>query len=355
MSADVLPQLRTVQARVEAGAGFEPAGVFPRFEEPLFAKLRAAGYHRLALQLPAGLARNGADLAAELAKKSGARVDLAARSCFGACDVPEAGEVPGAEAAVVLGHAPIPNIRLPLPTYFVEMRERAGDTAALSRTVVQAQLPRSLGLVASIQHLDLVEPLRSALAEVGYTVRVATGDHRLAYAAQALGCNYSPVEALAGEVEGFLFLGTGAFHPRGLALAVDRPVWPLDPLRNEIEPPVDRASLLRERWLRVASARDAERWGVLVSSFAGQFRGAMAESLRRRAEARGRSATLLAFGRLDPADLQGRAFDAYVNTACPRIATDDAELYDRPILTPPEFLMAIGEEPLEPYRFDTFR
>jgi len=43
-----------------------------------------------------------------------------------------------------------------------------------------------------------------------------------------------------------------------------------------------------------------------------------------------------------------------VNTACPRIALDDGANYPKPVLTPPEFLMAIGELPLEPYRFDTY-
>jgi 2-(3-amino-3-carboxypropyl)histidine synthase len=289
MSDDLNPPSPSSLPRVEASEGFEPAGVFPSLGEPLYEQLRRAGHRRIALQVPAGLLRNAAQLAATLGDRSGARVTLAARSCFGACDVPEAGEVPGAEACVVLGHAPIPNIRLPLPTYFVEMREPGGDPGALAATVAAASLPRSLGLVASVQHLDLVGPLTHALGERGYTVRTATGDRRLAYTAQALGCNYSPAEALRGEVEGFLFLGTGEFHPRGLALTVDLPVWSLDPLQNRLEPPIDRASLIKERLLRVAMARDAQHWGILVSSFAGQFRGAMAESLRRRAEARGRT------------------------------------------------------------------
>ncbi|HEV2449814.1 MAG TPA: diphthamide biosynthesis enzyme Dph2 [Thermoplasmata archaeon] len=355
MDDSSLPMAKWAPARAEAGQGYAPAGQYARFDSVLFEALRRAGHRRLALQLPAGLVRNGADLAAQLSEATGARVDLASRSCFGACDVPERGEVPGAEAAVVLGHAPIPNIRLPLPTYFVEMREAGGNPARLAEIVRAAGLPRRLGLLASIQHLDLVPPLVEELRNLGWSLRTAPGDGRLAYDAQALGCNYSPAEKLEPEVDGFLFLGTGTFHPRGLALATRRPVWPLDPLREELEPPMDRDRIVRERLIRVALARDAKRWGILVSSFAGQFRGAMAESLRLRAEARGRSATVVAFGRLDPADLAGRAFDAYVNTACPRIATDDAASYERPVLTPPEFLMAIGDEPLETYRFDTFR
>jgi 2-(3-amino-3-carboxypropyl)histidine synthase len=331
------------------------AGVFPEWGPALFAALRAKGHTRLALQVPAGLIRNAEGRVRELAEATGARVTLVARACFGACDVPGREEVPGAEAVVALGHSPIPNVRLPLPTYFVEMRLPNPEVAPLADLLDRAGVPRRLGLVCSIQHLDLVDPLRAALAERGYTVPVRAGDRRLKYATQALGCNYSSSEAVAGEVDGFLFLGTGKFHPEGLALATAKPVWSLDPLQREVVPPIDREALVARRLLRVAQAHEARRWGILVSSFAGQHRPAMAEALRRRAESAGREATVIEFGRLDLRDLQGRDLDAYVNTACPRIAIDDAPLFERPVLTPPEFLMALGELPMQPYRFDTYR
>ncbi len=80
----------------------------------------------------------------------------------------------------------------------------------------------------------------------------------------------------------------------------------------------------------------------------------MAATLAERARRHGRAATILLSDRIDPRDLEGRDIEAYVNTACPRIALDDAGLYPRPMLTPPEFLMALGELPFEPYRFDTY-
>jgi 2-(3-amino-3-carboxypropyl)histidine synthase len=334
--------------------GSSAAGVFPEWGEALFVALRNAGVRRIALQVPAGLIPEGPGLAARLSAGTGARVRLLARACFGACDVPSADEAPDAEAAVVLGHAPIPNVRLPLPTYFVEMRDGAGDPEALAQTVRAAGLPERLGLVAAVQHLDLVDPLVAALARRGFDARTATGDRRLAYRAQALGCNYTGAETLRDAVDAFVFLGSGRFHPVGLAYAVDRPVYALDPRRGVLEPPIDREGLLRRRLLTVASVRDAPRWGILVSSFAGQNRSATAEAMRRRAEAHGRSAETVVFGRLDPTDLVGQPFDAYVNTACPRIALDDAALYPKPVLTPPEFLMALGERPLAEYRFDTY-
>ena len=328
--------------------------VFPTLGPALFDALRSAGPERIVLQVPAGLVRNAHDLAARLREAVGVPVVLATRPCFGACDFPSRDEAPRADVAVVLGHAPIPNVPLVRRTFFVEMREPGGDPEALATTVAAGGLPRRLGLVVSVQHLDLVAPLTAALARRGYDVRVGRGDRRLAYAAQALGCNYTGAEAVAGDVEAFLFVGTGRFHPLGLAFAVERPVWSLDPLQNALEPPIDRGALVRRRQLVVASVRDARRWGILVSTLAGQNRGASALALQERARAHGREAELLLFDRLDPRDLEGRALDAYVNTACPRIALDDGPNYPKPVLTPPEFLMALGELPLAPYRFDTY-
>lgn len=330
------------------------ARVFATVGPELWEAMRAARPKRVVLQVPAGLVRNAHDLAAQLRDATGIPVDLAARPCFGACDFPSMAEAPRADLAVVLGHAPIPNVPLTRPTFFVEMRQPGGDPENLARIVAEAGLPRRLGLVASVQHLDLVEPLRAALGRRGYEVRVGTGDRRLAYPGQALGCNYTGAEAVSDEVDAFLFLGTGRFHPVGLAFAVDRPVYALDPLRGELEPPVDRGALIRERQLVVAGVRDARRWGILVSTFAGQNRSPTALRLQERARARGWDAEILLFDRLDGRDLEGRAFDAYVNTACPRIALDDGRQYPKPILTPPEFLMVLGELPLEPYRFDTY-
>ncbi len=331
-----------------------PGRVFATVGPELFEALRSGGHSKIVLQVPAGLVRNAHELAARIRAETGVPVVLAARPCFGACDFPSLAEAPGADAAVLLGHSPIPNVPRNRATYFVEMREPTGDPKALARVVHEAHLPPRLGLVASIQHLDMVGALTEELAALGHALVVGSGDRRLAYAAQALGCNYTSAESISGTVDAFLFLGTGQFHPLGLAFAVAKPVYALDPLRGTLEPPIDRERLIARRLLRVAGCRDARRFGILVSSFPGQDRSGTALALQRRAQTHGRDAEIIVFDRLDPRDLEGRALDAYVNTACPRIALDDADLYAKPMLTPPEFLMALGELPMVPYRFDTY-
>ncbi|HEY6237960.1 MAG TPA: diphthamide biosynthesis enzyme Dph2 [Thermoplasmata archaeon] len=331
-----------------------PGRVFATFGPELFDAVRAAGHRKIVLQVPAGLVRNAHDLGRQLHEAVGVPVVLATRACFGACDFPSQDEAPGTDAAVVLGHAPIPNVARQRTMYFVEMRDPRGDPAQLAATLDAAGVPRRLGLVVSVQHLDLVGPLSESLRASGRTVEVGEGDHRLAYPGQALGCNYTSAESIQDRVDAYVFLGTGRFHPLGLAFAVDRPVWSLDPVQGTLEPPIDRATLIGRRQLLVAGCRDARRFGILVSSFAGQDRSGMGLALQRRARASGREAEILVFDRLDPRDLEGRDVDAYVNTACPRIALDDSALYPRPMLTPPEFLMVLGELPMAPYRFDTY-
>ncbi len=343
-----------MSAAGSAATGRSPDAVFPSVGPALFDALKASGAHRIVLQVPAGLIRDAAKLAAELRERSGIPVDLASRACFGACDPPTSDEAPRADLAVVLGHAPIPNAPPGRTTYFVEMRDPAGEPEALAHAVAEGGLPRSIGLVASVQHLDLLPRLEQALRAQGYDPKIGRGDRRLAYAGQALGCNYTGAEQVASGVDGFLFVGTGRFHPLGLAFAVDRPVWAIDPRRGVLEAPLDRGALVRRRQLLVASVRDAERWGIVVSTFVGQNRSPTARALQARAELHGKRAEILLAQRLDPSDLLGRDLEAYVNTACPRIALDDSANYPKPMLTPPEFLMALGELPLEPYRFDTY-
>ena len=330
------------------------SAVFPNIGPDLNEAIRRMSQRKVVLQVPAGLVRDAHVLARQLEEATERRVVVLARACFGACDLPTPDEAPGAELAVVLGHAPIPNIPLPLPTLFVEMRDPAGDPEKIAEAVTSARVPRRLGIVASVQHLDLIPGLVDSLRRRGYEAVTGEGDRRLGHPSQALGCNYTGAEAIAGSVDAFLFVGTGRFHPIGLAYAVGQPVWAFDPRQNVLTPPVDRTSLIAVRLLRIAQARDARNWGILVSSFVGQDRTPTALALQRRAREKGREAEILVFGRLEPGDLEGRSLDAYVNTACPRIALDDSDLYPKPVLTPPEFLMAIGDLPLDRYVFDTF-
>lgn len=116
-----------------------------------------------------------------------------------------------------------------------------------------------------------------------------------------------------------------------------------------------RDRVLRQRFAAIEAARrrGGKRFAVLVSTKPGQFRLRMAEAIKKKVEARGGEAVIVQVDTLTPENLQYfRHMDAWVNTACPRVATDDYAKFPVPMLTPPELEIVLGERAWEDYAFD---
>jgi 2-(3-amino-3-carboxypropyl)histidine synthase len=96
-------------------------------------------------------------------------------------------------------------------------------------------------------------------------------------------------------------------------------------------------------------------FGIIVSKKIGQVRMEMAADLKRLAEKHGRAAEIFLMDLVSPDFLEGYRVDAWVNTACPRIAIEDYLQYKKPILTPPEFEIVLGERNWKDYQFDEIR
>jgi 2-(3-amino-3-carboxypropyl)histidine synthase len=95
---------------------------------------------------------------------------------------------------------------------------------------------------------------------------------------------------------------------------------------------------------------DAEEWGVIFCTKIGQGRWDQAQEIVENND----NAYLITMDEVTPDRLTNFGMDAYVNTGCPRITTDDGPQFKQPMLTPQEYRIAIGEEPLEDLAFDTF-
>jgi len=191
------------------------------------------------------------------------------------------------------------------------------------------------------------------LENEGKTVVVKEG--RGTGKAQVLGCNFSAIEDLS--VDAFLYLGSGNFHPLGIKLSTHKPVIIADPYRNEartIDQFADR--ILRIRFAKITRAREAGKFGVIVSSKKGQQRMELAQSLRKMLQKKGKEAYIILLDDVSPELLMPFTdLDAFIITACPRIAIDDANMYKKPLLTPEELLIVLDEKKWEDYRIDEIR
>ena len=306
------------------------------------------------LQFPDGFKRKAIGIAEEIEKQTDARVLISANPCFGACDVDTwlSGIV---DLLFHFGHAEIPEIGVQVPnTIFIEAESRIDPIPVVEKAVNEIEELGSIkggkgcvGLVSTVQFVHTLPCVQRHLAEQGIRGVIKSGDSRIAHPGLVLGCNFSAVP----DCDLHLYIGTGDFHALGVAIATKKQVIIADPVMCEVRKPnVDK--VLRQRCAAIERSLGAQSFGILVSTRPGQCRKELASDLREIGRAHGLDAHILIADMVTPEVLLPFSVDFFVNTACPRIAIDDAMRYPVPMLTPAEFAVAIGEMKWEDLVFD---
>jgi 2-(3-amino-3-carboxypropyl)histidine synthase len=235
---------------------------------------------------------------------------------------------------------------------FVEVRLDY-DITGLLLPVLDRLAPR-VGLVTTVQHLHQLKALKEWLEVNGRAVRIGQGDRRVKHAGQVLGCNVSAASSIKDNVDQFLFLGSGDFHPLAVSLATGKPVIILDPLMQEVRDVEQlKERILRQRHGAISLASGAKSFGIIISSKPGQQRKALAERLRELVIGKGLKASLIVMDNVSPDQLLSFQVDAFVSTACPRLAIDDYLRYRKPMLTPMELEVGLGVRSWGDYVFDS--
>jgi 2-(3-amino-3-carboxypropyl)histidine synthase len=354
----------------------------------LMERIQANDNRLIALQVPEGLKMQALEMMDSIETETSAKVILAADPCYGACDlVHDKMQMMGVELVAHMGHSQM-NIDSGMPTQFIDVtydgdpelkpvlayleahramaRERMHNQPApeaLSEEDAQDRFMDAvgrlapltgtkLGLVGSIQHLHLLPDFHDRLEEAGFEVEIPIGGARLSFPGQVLGCNYSGDDDSIGH---YLFLGSGDFHPIGLVLHTGKPLAMLDPYTGDAEEmSLERIErILRQRFGLIMASGEAQRFGILIGEKPGQMRRSLALRMKRLLEKHGKKGYLLALEHVGPDLIDFYPVDAFVNTACPRIAIDDAVRYQKPLITPFELEVALGEKKWETgYQFD---
>ena len=336
------------------GEDEEPGHAFDLHVETIVEAVRERGAGLVALQLPEGLKRRAMELVEGSEASTDAVVIVSADPCYGACDLIDAQLEPlGVDMVVHVGHTPMGDTPPRIPTVFVDARSTLSVDEAVSKAIPLLPAGGRVGLLATTQHRDGMTRAGEALTEAGHEVVVGQGGRRLAFPGQVLGCDLSAARAVAGEVDAFLLLGGGTFHAAGVSMATGKPVVLADVetgTARTVEE--DRDRLLRRRAAVIARAGDATTFGILVESRPGQQRWELARTLRDHLREAGRRPVLLLLREVHPDSLLTMGLDAYISTACPRIAVDDQSSYPMPVLTPQELLILLGRADWTGYALD---
>ena len=303
-------------------------------------QLKSRNATRVAVQLPEGLKRNAAEISREL-KNEGFDVMISGDACWGACDL-SLDALEWADVLVHVGHTPVTSEKNVIYLPF----QQDIPLEILESAVPQLQKYDSVGITTTIQHAHQTKAICSWLNERGVNAVIGTGSSRTPLDGQVLGCTYA--SAKNANAEAYLFIGTGVFHAIGVSLATKKPTFALDPFADGILQEVSADRLLRKRFAQIEKAKQAKTFGILLSSKSGQARRELAERLA----ALNENAVIILIREISEMQLRNLGFDAYVNTACPRLALDDQSRFPVPVLSPAEFEIVLGKRSWDDYVID---
>lgn len=347
----------------------EDEKLFPSFDvdiEGILQTVSRNGYTKVLLQGPEGLKRGLVQLAEIIEDRTMSLVWVDGDPCYGACDhAGERAKVLGADALIHLGHSDIPSMErgysVPIHFFPLEMRTEMEMIHGGLGKIINKMAGMKVSFFTTIQHMSLLNEVRGRLREAGIKVHIGDPGEREELPGQVIGCSFSAAKGIPEDVDTLLFLGTGRFHPLGLALSSGREVHTMDPLTGEVgvvgKEEIDK--MLRSRFGHINSFKDRLLKkgivGIIIGFKPGQRRTSLAECLIDLLRERKIRSKMIIMDHMDPMKLKALGIDLVVSTACPRIAMDDSIKYTDEgitILTPVELRIALGILSWSDFTFD---
>ncbi|KZX15689.1 putative diphthamide synthesis protein [Methanobrevibacter cuticularis] len=312
-------------------------------------KIKKVNAKTVGLQFPEGLKTQAITVARAIQKETEVNVIISGDPCFGACDVSDMRMNGGIDLIVHYAHTPLP-IKYDVPTLFIEAYSKVKVEETLNNALEYLKDYSKIALATTTQHLHLLDEIKDHLEDNGK--EIVLGSSKSTKRGQVLGCNFSSIKNL--DAEAYLFIGSGNFHPLGIHLFTNAPVISADPYSGEARDISDFADkILRIRFARILKAKEAKKWGILISSKEGQHRIELAKEIKKTLEDDGMEGFLILLDNINPdALLPYMDLEAFVVTACPRIAIDDSQMYKKPIITPQELEIVLNKRDWESYQLD---
>ena len=179
-------------------------------------------------------------------------------------------------------------------------------------------LPRKLGIVTTIQHLHEMKKVVDYLWKKEIKTVVC---------GQVLGCDAGAAVKHKDDVDAFLYVGTGEFHPIGVALQTGKDVFVLNPGSMKVRKLGDDEveKIMKKKKGMLAKFHNSSVIGVLLTTKQGQaeVQGGLKRAKNLEKKYPEKKFYYFICDTLDFSELENFPFvECWLNTMCPRVTED---------------------------------
>ena len=309
-------------------------------------RVRTSGAKKIALQLPEGLllfATTISDIITQFCP--GTSTTIMGDVTYGACCIDDyTARALGCDMLVHYAHScliPVSVTQIQTLYVFVDI---GIDVSHLLATIERNFKPGSrIAMVGTIQFNATLHGTAPQLRNAGYDVVIP----QIAPLSKGeiLGCT-SPALKDEDKIDSILYLGDGRFHLESAMIHNPTiPAYRYDPYSRRLtHETYDHEQMMSLRSDAIRSAGKAKKWGLILGSLGRQGNPHTMTMIEQRLQEKGIPWVNLLLSEIFPGKL-GMMDDVecWVQVACPRLSIDWGYAFPRPLLTPYEALVVLGE------------
>lgn len=306
-------------------------------------KIRDTKAKRVALQMPEGLLMFACPISDIIQKFTDADTIIMGDVTYGACCIDDHSAIAlGADLLIHYGHScliPIDQTNgIKVLYIFVDIKIDA--LHFVESVKLNFVAGRKLALVSTIQFVATLHSVANELRECGYDVSIP--QTKPLSPGEILGCTAPRLQ----EGATLIYVGDGRFHLEAAMIAnPHNEAFKYDPYDKKFTQEFyDHEAMRRNRKIAIEKARRAKKFGLILGTLGRQGSSKVLEYLQKRLKMHGRESSVILLSEIFPSKLElFKDIDAFVQVACPRLSIDWGTAFPKPLLTPYELSVTLGD------------
>ncbi|XP_058833595.1 2-(3-amino-3-carboxypropyl)histidine synthase subunit 1 [Topomyia yanbarensis] len=306
-------------------------------------RIREMKAKRVALQMPEGLLMFSLVISDIIERFTESDTIIMGDVTYGACCVDDfTAKALGADLLVHYGHSCLIPVdqTAGIKVLYVFVDIKIDALHFVESVKINFTKDHKLALVSTIQFVATLHAVAKELRDAEYDVTIPQS--KPLSPGEILGCT---APRLTDE-RVLIYLGDGRFHLEAAMIAnPSLEAYKYDPYEKKFTREYyDHGEMRRTRKKAIDISRDAKKFGLILGTLGRQGSTKVMEHLQRRLQFHNKQAVFILLSEIFPNKLElFKDIDAFVQVACPRLSIDWGSAFPKPLLSPYELSVALGD------------